>query len=174
MRPGGKRLGKRRDDVQIQRLAGSADFLRAIEDGDLLDGRRQRGAKALRVPRPIERHVQHADPLAVRVQPGGGLVEHFERRADDDRDPLGLGMTAVAEQAVGAAGEGADAIHRALHDVGNAGVVRVRRLARLEKRVRVVGRAADDRPLRRERPRAVRAHQLVVDRGPDLLVRNDA
>ena len=79
MRPGGERLGERGDDVEVERLAGPADFLGAIEHGDPLDGRRQRGAKARRVPRPIERHLQHADLLAVRVQPGGGLVEHLER-----------------------------------------------------------------------------------------------
>ena len=82
-------------------------------------------------------------------------------------------MAAVAEQTVRAAGERGHAIHRALHDVGHAGVVRVRRLARLEERVGVVGRAADDRPLRRQGARPVRAHQVVVDRGPDLLVRNE-
>ena len=59
--------------------------------------------KALRVPGTVERHVQNADLLAVGVQPCGGLVEHLERRADDDDDPLRLGMAAVAEQAVRAA-----------------------------------------------------------------------
>ena len=104
------------------------------------------------------------------VQPGGGLVEHFERRADDDHDAVRFGMAAVAEEAVGASDERADAIHRALDDVGHGGVVGVGRLARLEEGVRVVGRAADHRPLGREGPGAVRAHQVVVDRRPDLLV----
>ena len=102
---GGERLGEGGDDVEIQRFAGPADFLRAIEHGNLRHGRRQRRAKALRVPGAVERHVQHADLLAVRVQPRGGLVEHFEGRADDDRDPIRLGMTAVAEQTMRPAGE---------------------------------------------------------------------
>ncbi len=104
------------------------------------------------------------------VQPCGGLVEHLERRADDDHDPLRFGMAAVAEQAIRPADQRAHAIHRALDDVGSARVEGVRRLARLEERVGIVGRATDDRPLRRERPRTVRAHEVVVDRGPDLLV----
>ena len=56
---------------------------------------------------------------------------------------------------------------------GNAGVEGVRGLARLEKRVRVVGGAADHRPLRGEPPGTVGAHQIVVNRRPDLLVRDD-
>ena len=53
--PRRERLGKRRDDVQVERLAERANLLRAIEDGDPLHRGRQRRQEPGRVPRPVER-----------------------------------------------------------------------------------------------------------------------
>jgi hypothetical protein len=161
-----------REHVEIQRLAGSSALLRAIEHGNLLHGRRQRRAEPLRVPGTVQRHLQHADLLAVGVQPRGRVLEHFKGRPNHHDDALGQRMAGVAEQPVLAPGQRAHAIHRALHDLGHAGVERVRRLPRLEERVGVVRRAADDRALRRQGARAVRADEVVVNRCPDLLVGN--
>ena len=170
---GRERLGKRRDHVQVERVARPADFLRAIEHRDAAHGGRQRRKKTCLIPRAIEQHLQHAHPLAVRVQPGCGFVEDLERRSDHNRHAIGLGMTAVAEQLVRPADDGADLVHRALHDVGHAGVIRRARLAGLEERIRIVRRAPDHGTLGRERAGPVRPHQVLVDRGSDLLVRND-
>ena len=69
-----------------------------------------------------------------------------------------------------AAGPLPQSVHRALHDLGDARVERVDALARLEVDVGVLRGASDERPLRRQPPRAMRQNQLVRDQRAHVLV----
>ena len=79
-------------------------------------------------------------------------------------------MAAVVDEPVVAAGPLPELVHDLLHDAGRAGVEGVDGLARLEVDVRVLGGAADERPLGREGPLAVRADQLVGDQRPQVVI----
>jgi len=69
-----------------------------------------------------------------------------------------------------AAGERTQPIHRLLHDAGHFRVIRIDGLARLEKRVGIVGRSAQHRMLGRQRAGTMGAHEIVIDHRADLFV----
>ena len=124
----------------------------------------------LRRERPVQPHLHHADPLAARVERGDGLPDGLAAGAHHHEHALGLGVPAVVDDAVAAAGALGEARHRVLDDVRDAGVERVDRLARLEVDVGVLRRAADERPLRRQRPAAVRPHELLGHQRAQVVV----
>ncbi|MNL10879.1 hypothetical protein D3C87_1316940 [compost metagenome] len=75
----------------------------------------------------------------------------------------------VLHQPVVAAGEGSQLVHALLHPGRHRLVEGVDALAGLEIGIRVLGGAAHHRMIRVERPGAVSAHPVVVDKGPDLV-----
>ena len=107
---------KRRDDVEVERLAERARLLRAVEHGDRLDRRRQRGHEVLGGERAVEPDLEHADLLAARHQPLDQFVRHLGARAHHHDDALGLGVADVVEQVVLAADELGELVHRLLHE----------------------------------------------------------
>ena len=113
----GRRLGERRHDVEIERIARRARLLRAIEDGERADGLRQRGEERLRCERAIEPDLQHADLFAASGQVVDRLVHRLGARAHDHDDALGVRIADVLEQAVAAAGQRRERVHRPCHDV---------------------------------------------------------
>ena len=82
-------------------------------------------------------------------------------------------MAGVAEQLVAPSGQASEIVHCLLDDSRKLLVERIDGLTRLEERIRVVRGTSHHRVLRRKRPRTERAHQIVVDHRPDLLVGND-
>ena len=79
-------------------------------------------------------------------------------------------MPAVVDQPVVAAGALTEPVHRVLHHLGDAGIERVDRLARLEVDVRVLRGAANERSLRGQPAAAVRADQLLRNHRPQVIV----
>ena len=156
-------FGKRRDDVLVERLADGARLLRAVEHGDRLHRLRQRGDEGLHVERPVQPHRDEADLLARGDQPGHRFARGADARAHLHDHALGIRRAVVPEQAVAAAGQLREALHRLADDARHRGVERVAGLARLEEHVRVLRRAADDRRVRVQRARAMRHDQFVVD-----------
>ena len=124
----------------------------------------------LRRERPVQPHLDDADPLAARVERGDGLADGLPAGAHQHEHALGLGVPGVVDDVVAAAGALGEARHRVLDHVRHAGVERVDRLARLEVDVRVLRRAADERPLRRQRPAAVRADELLGHQRAQVVV----
>src|SRR6266542_638808 len=66
---GANHFRERGDDVEIERLAGSTRFLRAIEYRDMADGWRQRAYEMGCAERAEQPHLHETDALAVCVQP---------------------------------------------------------------------------------------------------------
>ena len=138
-------------DVEEQRHADGAVFARPVENGDLLDGRRQRVEEVLRRPRPVQMHRHRADLLAVAVHVVDGLLQRLRRRPHADGDAVGFRVSVVLEQLVGPAGEDGELIERLGDDVGRRLVVGVGSDRRLKEDVRALARAADRRVRRVER-----------------------
>ena len=113
----GVRLAERREHVEEQRLAERA---RAPWSGRARrPAARSRAAPATSVgggERPVQPDLRHPDPLAARLQERHGLARGLPARAHHHEHPLGLGMPAVVDQPVVAAGALAELVHRVLHD----------------------------------------------------------
>ncbi len=155
------RLGQGRDRVEEERLAKRARLLRAVEDGDVTDRRRQRLDERLRGKRSVQPHLQDPDALSASVQPGDRLADRLAARSHHDEHALGLRVPGVLDDAHAAAGALGELCHRVLDDVSHAGVEGVHRLTRLEVDVRVLRGSPDERPLRRECPAAMASHELL-------------
>ena len=158
---GAIRLAQRRKHVQEQRLAERPRLFAPVEDRDALHGLGQRPRQLGRGERPVQPDLRDSHPLALRLEVGNRLACCLPARAHHDQHALGLRVAAVLDELVAAPGPVAEPVHRALHDPGDSGIERVHGLARLEVDVGVLGSAADERPLGRERPGPVLAHQLV-------------
>ena len=84
-------LGQNGDNVLIKRLACCTRLLAAIEYGDGLDGRGQRGDEGRGVEGPIKPNLQQANLLALLDQAIDGFFSRFRARTHDDDDPLRIG-----------------------------------------------------------------------------------
>ena len=78
-------------------------------------------------------------------------------------DALRLLVAGIVEQMVLAPGDLGELVHRCLHDPRSRRVVRIDGLAGLEVHIRILGRTAQDRMLRRKGPRPMSPDQVVVD-----------
>ena len=156
-----ERLGQRRNRVEEERLADRARLLRPIEDGEVSHGRGQRLGERLRRKRTVEAHLGDADALAAGVQPGDRLAHRLPAGSHHHEDAFSLGMPRVVDDPIATAGALGEARHRLLDRVRNAGIEGIDRLARLEVDVRVLRGAADERPLRGERPAAMSLDEFL-------------
>ena len=160
---GGDRFAERRHDVGVQRLPDRTGLFGAVEDADGLHRRRKSLDKMLRGERPVQPDLQDADLLAAAGQVLDGLVRGVRAGAHQDQHALGVGSAEVIEEPVLTAHDSRELVHHVLHDGGAGQVVGIDGLARLEVDIGVLGGAANEGMLGRERTGAVCAHQLVVD-----------
>ena len=157
----GEGVGQRGDGVEEERLSDRAGLLRPVEHGDVTNAGRQRRDELLRRERPVEPDLEDADLLAARVQRGDGLLDRLAAGAHHDQHTIGLGVPEVVDDVVAAADAIGELRHRSFDGPRHARVERIDGLARLEVDVRVLRGAADERAFRRERPVAMRVHELV-------------
>ena len=168
--PGVVVLAQGREHVQEKRLAEGARLLGAVQHGDAPHASRERPRQLARRERPVEPDLRDAHPLPLRLQVRDRLAGGLPARSHHDQHALGFGVAAVVDQRVVTARPLAETVHRALHDLGHARIERVDGLARLEVDVGVLRGTANERPLRRQRSRAMRADQLVRDQGTHVVV----
>ncbi len=157
-------------DVEVERVAGGAHLLGAVEDRDGSDSRRQSRDKPLHIERPVEVDLNEADLLAARVQVIDGLLDAARDGAHRDDDSLGVRGTVIVENVVVAAGDLIYFLHVTFHDVRKGLVIAVVGLADLEENVRILDRRVDHRVLRVERVRAELRERLPVDELLQVLV----
>ena len=112
--------------------------------------------------------MQHAELCALGDQGFRRGAGGLPAGAHDDDHPFRIGGAVIFGEVVGTAGAGGEAVHRHLHDGGQAGVKRADGFARLEEGIRVMGGAADEWPVGRQSAGAVGAHQVIVDHGADV------
>ena len=133
------RFGNRRDDVEVKRFADGARLFRPVENGDSLDGRRQRLDKRFDGERPIEVDGQDAN-LATFTLAKGLCRRCGGRGATAHRDDHvgGVWRSLIGEGVVATSRQLGEAIHGVFDDARRGEVIRVARLARLEEDIRVL------------------------------------
>jgi hypothetical protein len=160
----------RRHHIEVERLPDGPGLLRAIEDGDRPHGSGEGLREVLHRERPVETHLEDPDLLSAGQEVVDRLVSNLRAGPHEHDDALGLGVAGVVEEAVGAADALAEPGHRPLHDSGAFQVEPVAGLARLEKDVGVLGRAAQDRLVGGERAQTVRGHEIVTHHEAEVVV----
>ena len=154
---------------QVERLAGGARFLGAVEDGDGVHGLGEGGDEGFDGEGPEEADFEEADLFAGGEHGFHGLVGHFGAGAHDDDDALGIGRAEVVEEMVLTAGDAGELVHRVLHDGRGGQVVGVAGFARLEVDVGILGGAADEGTVGGEAAGAVGEDQILVDHGAHVV-----
>ena len=165
------RLGERRDNVQIQRFADRPGLLGAVQNADRAHRRRQHLEERSGGKWAVQPHLHHPDPLAALDESGDGLHHSLGARAHHHQHSLRLRVSGVVDDVHLAAGALAKAGHQVLDHARNPRVERVHRFTRLEVDVRVLCGAANEGALGRQRPSAMRPHQLLGHQRPQVVVR---
>ena len=166
----GVRLGQRRDDVQIQWLTDRTGLLGAVQHTDRAHRRRQRVKERSRGKRPVQPHLHHTDTLAAFDECGDGLLHRLGARTHQYQNTFRLRVSGVVDDVHRPAGAFAEPGHQVLDHIRNPRVERVDRFPGLEIDVRVLSGAADERPLRGQRPSAMCPDQLLGDQRPQVVV----
>ena len=163
-------LGEGGNHIHIKRLAQGAMLLGAVEDGDGFDGVRQRGGEMGEGERPVQAYLNEPDLFAAFVHFVDGFVDGFAGRAQGDDHALRIRRSAIIEQVVLAPGQFGEAVHLRLHGIGASRVERIARFLGLEKRVRVLRRAAQDRIVRGQRPLPMAGDQFRAQHFAQIIV----
>ena len=159
-----------RGHIQEERLAGCARLFGPVQDGDLLHRGRQGIQERPGVERAVEADLENPRPLAGAVEVPGGFQQRFGAGPHHHHHAVRFRVAGVVEQVIRAAGQRGKTEHRLLHDPGQGRVERVRRLAGLEKGVRVLGGSADARVIRRHRAFRVGLDRALVEHGAERVV----
>ena len=159
-----------RDHVQVERLAEGAGLLGAIEHGDGPRRRRQRRDQFLGGERPVQAHLEQADPLAGGRQRRDRLLRRADARTHHDDHAIGVEGAFVLDEAVVTAAAPLEGVHGLSDDTGGGVVEGVAGLATLEERVRVLSRAAYHRRIRRQTPGAEGEDVFLRHQRPDVVL----
>jgi hypothetical protein len=136
------------DNVEVERVAERSRLLGAVHDRDLLDGFRQRVDEVTGRERAIEPDLEDTDLFSLGVEPVHHFMNRLGARPHDDHHPFGFRVAHIVEEPVLTSNPLSESFH-CVGDVTGAGFIEgVDRLARLEKGIRVLRGAADDRPVR--------------------------
>ena len=157
-------------NVEVYRLADRTGLLAAVENGDLLDARRDGSCEMLDRERAVQVNLHHADLAALCVQVVNGLLDRLGSRAHDNDNFFCVRRAVVVEQLVVAASQLVDLVHVVLDGVGHDLSLDVRALLALEVDVRVYVVAAVGRVLRVERLTAELLECLLVDQAAQILI----
>ena len=149
---GAPALGDRRHHIEIERLAAGAGVLAAIQHGDRAGAGGQRLHQQPGREGPEQPHLEQPHPLAGGLQQLQGFGGGLAAGAHQHQNALGIRRPAVLKGGVAAAGEGGELIHRLLHQSRRGLHETVHRFAGLEIHIRVLGGAADRRPVGAEGP----------------------
>ena len=143
-------LAQSGDDIDVERFAHGAGFLGAVQHSDGTNGGRQRLGERLDGEGAIEPDLQDADLFAVGVEPGGRFGDGFGPGAHDHHHAFGLGVPLIIVQVVGASGLRRELVHHLLGDGGHGVVEAVDGFPGLEEHIGILGRTAQDGPIRGE------------------------
>ena len=157
-------------DVEVERLAIGARFLRTVEHGDALNRLRHCGQEVLSRERTIEVYGYHADLLAVGYEVIDGLTRSFRYGTHSDDDAVCIFGAVVIEEAVFATGELVDLFHVFLHDGGHFVVEAIASLAVLEEVVGVLSHTARHGVHRVQGAGAELGQGLLIDERSEILV----
>ena len=118
---------------------------------------------------PVEAHFDETDFFAGGVEMGDGFFGNFRAGAHDNDHAIGIRRADVIEQMILPTDHLREFVHRLLDDGGAGRIEGIGGFARLEEDVGILGRAADDGTIGRERAGAMGADQVVVDHGAHVV-----
>ena len=127
-------------DSQIQRIAGGAHFLAAIQNGDLLHRCGQGLQEVFGGERIEQVDLQITDLLALCVQIGNSLTGRTADRTHRHDDPFGVRRAIIIEEVVVLAGDGVDFCHVVLDHIRQFIIETVVGFTELEVDIRVLNR----------------------------------
>ena len=127
-------------DIQCQRLCDGAGFLGSVENGDLLDGIRNRLDQLVCSERSVQANLDQTNLAALRCEVIDGLLDGIVDGAHGDDDLVSIRSAVVIEQLVVRAEFCIDLVHVLLDDRGHIVVSGVACLTGLEEDVRVLCR----------------------------------
>ena len=158
-------LLQRHQSVLIERLTGAARLLSTVQHRDCPHRRRQGCHQSGCREGPEQMNVDQSNFLALFPQRLDALFRRERARSHHHDHALGVRRSKIIEQPVLAAGQRRKAIHGALHDIRRSFVKRIHSFARLKINIRILRRAPQHRPVRIQRSRPMRPHQLIRDHG---------
>ena len=164
------RLAERGHDVEVERLAGAAGLLGAIEHRYRARGLRQGRGKSGAVEGTEQAHLEHTDLLSACEQALDRLVGRAGARAHQNDHPLRLRISDIFKKVIAAAGPPREAIHNVLNDRRAGAIERIDRFARLEEDIRILRRATQHRTVGAERALAMLADELRIDERAQIVV----
>jgi len=133
-------LLKDRAHVLVQRFSQGPRRLGSVQHRDASGRGRQRPQEMLGRKRKIEPHLHQAHALAQPVQIPDRFIDHVATGCHGDNHPIRLRIAHVIKEIVGPPYHFSHPFHLLLHNVGDAGVVRIGALPVLKKDIRVLGR----------------------------------
>ena len=98
-----------------------------------------------------------------------GFLCRFGSGPHQHNDPLGIGRAIIVEEVVLSSDDGSELVHGLLHDLRRGKIEGVAGFSGLEKDIRILGRASQDRIVRRQPPHAVSPDEIVVDHLPHII-----
>ena len=98
-----------------------------------------------------------------------GILDGLGAGPHNDNNALGIFRPVIAKKIVLASGQFGKFVHRFLNDLRARIVIRIDRLPGLKVDIRVLGRSAKNRAVRRQRPGTMLIDKLVVDHRADII-----
>ena len=155
---------KRRNDIQVQRVAHCTGLFGAVQNSDLLYGGRHDLQHVFRSERTIQVNLDHSDFFALCHQRIDRLVRGLSDRTHGDDDALGIRCAIVSERSVMTSGNLRNLFHIFRYDGRNLGIMLVARLHSLEVDIIVLSTAARYRVgMRVQRALAISFQRIVID-----------
>ena len=166
-----KSVGNGGNDIQEQRFALRACFLRAVHDGNRFDRRGQSFNQFFRRERTIQVNLE--DTVFFVFQMSNRGFGRIGARTHDDNNLFGVFCTDVIDQVILTTRDFGVFVHRFLNDRAAFFIIRVGGFANLEEHVGILRRSAQDGVIRRQSVFAVEVHRQTVDEFAQLIVGND-
>ncbi|OPZ70443.1 MAG: hypothetical protein BWY83_01636 [bacterium ADurb.Bin478] len=165
---GRKGLGQGRDHIHVEGLAAGARFLGPVQHRNLLDALGQGLEQVLGREGTEKMDLDEADLFALFVEVFDGLFGGLGGRTHDDKHVFGIRVAHIVEEMILAADHLGEFVHRLLDDLRDGSIEGIAGLAALEKDVRILGSAAQHRPIRRKAAQTMGHYQLIIDHGAQV------
>ena len=165
--------GKGSGYAVIERFAVGTGFLRAVQDGNLLDRIRQSGEEVFFRPRTEHVDVDAADFFAFFDHHLDRFFDGLGTAAHSDEDEFCIRCSRVVEEVVFAARDFADLLHVAFSDIRDAVIELVQRFAVLHKRFSRFAERDGFRIVRVHAAFAEGADGVHIEEGTQFFIRQD-
>ena len=157
-------------NIEIQRFAQGARFLRMVENRNFLHGLRHKLEEVLDGERTIEMYAHQADFFALLVEVIHRFLYSLADRTHGNDDAVGVFGTIVVEQVMFTARDFGHVSHSFFHKIRQSFIELIGGFAFLEVYVRILGSAADNRMIRIQRTAAEFFYRFPVENLAQIVI----